>query len=209
MSLQKCIAIERQHADFWTALAEGYRLLKVTSTDLLQATSSSTVPNQLGDILSNTVLLFRPYFSWRGIVTGPDATRTNQLPITKDESLTNDMSKCKIKPNLAISIENKMDSDRLDLDQSVQICHKNCPFFTFCQSSAGNSHCLYQAVKGDHGTPDFTPCWLHSPFVILASRQVAVEEFIELLKDVTKHKSVELLCSFYTFAECSCYLWAR
>ena len=227
ISLQKCVAIERQHADFWMALAEGYRLLKVTYTGLLQSIySSSTVPNgdcganterlkipdQLGDILNNTVSLFRPYFSWRGIVNRPDATKMNQLLITtKNELLTSDVREQNSKPNQATVHENttKMNSERSDLEQSVDVCHKDCPFFTHSQSSAESNCCLYQTVMADLSTPTITLCLLHSPFVILASRQATIEKFIELLKSVGKSRSIELLCNFYTMSECSCYLWAR
>lgn len=224
ISLQKCVSMERQHADFWMALADGYRLLQVTYSGLLQSTSSSsTAPNsdddsgtsanvkqlnvseQLGDILSNTVSLFRPYFSWRDITNQPDAIKMKQLLITDNELLTSD------EPNLPASCENtaNMKSDQ----QSVNTeCHKNCPFFIQSQKiTESNSYsCLYQTVVGGVTTPNLLAlCLLHSPFVILASRQVTVGQFVELLKNIAKSRSIELLSSFYTMAECSCYLWAR
>lgn len=227
ISLQKCVGIERQHADFWMALADGYRLLQVTYSGLLQSTSSSStapssdndsgtsanvkqlnVSEQLGDILSNTVLLFRPYFSWRDITNQPDAIKMKQLLITDNELLTSDE---KVEPNLPAPCENtaNMKSDQ----QSVNTeCHKNCPFFVQSQSiTESNSYgSLYQTVVGGVITPNLLAlCLLHSPFVILASRQVTVGQFMELLKSVAKSRSIELLSSFYTMAECSCYLWAR
>lgn len=222
--------MERQHADFWMALADGYRLLQVTYSELLQSNYSSstasnsdngdtTSPNakqlnvsdQLGDILSNTVSLFRPYFSWRDITSGPDASKMKQLLITKDNMLTSDK---KDKSSLPIAHTNtaKMKSDHLDLEQSVNAwCLKDCPFFTHSQWSteSNSSCCIYRDVVGRLANPDLTLCLLHSPFVILASRQAAVDEFMELLKSIAQSRSIELLCSFYAMAECSCYLWAR
>ena len=219
ISLQKCIGVERQHADFWMILADGYRLLLANCSDLLHSctTPSSsdgtdgtaranveqpTVTDQLGDILSNTMSLFRPYFSWRDV-------KMNQLLITEDKLLNSD------EPNLSTTNENtaKMKSDHLDSEKSEQAwCHKNCPFFTHSHSSRTESSsycCLYRTAVGSLATPSLTLCLLHSPFVILASRQVTVQEFVELLKSITKCRSIEMLCNFYTMAECSCYLWAR
>ncbi len=214
-------------------LADGYRLLQANYSGLLQSTySSTTTPNsddgatsanmerltvsdQLQDILSNTVSLFRPYFSWRDITSGPDAAiKMNQLLVTNRELLTSDT---KInKPNLSTTDEDttRMKSDHLDSTERSETaqCHKDCPFFTHAYSNTENSsYChLYQTVVGGGlATSNLTPCLLHSPFVILASRQVTIEEFMELLKNITRSRSIELLCSFYTMAECSCYLWAR
>ena len=226
ISLQKCVSLERQHADFWMALADGYRLLQAIYSSLFQSISSNTAPgsddgaasvnieqlnmsDQLGDILSNTVSLFRPYFSWRGIISRSDAIKMNQLLITEDESLTNDE---KVKPNLSTPHENtaKRKSDHLDSEQSVNAwCHKGCPFFTHSQSTTESNCYIYRTVVGGLAAPDLILCLLHSPFVVLASRQATVEEFVELLKSIAKSRSIELLCNFYTMAECSCYLWAR
>ena len=208
------------------ALADGYRLLQATYSGLLQSISSSTAPgsndggtgasteqlnvsDQLEDILSNTVSLFRPYFSWRGIISRPDAIRMNQLLVSDDESLTSDE---KVKPNLSTPHENtaKRKPDHLHSEQSVNAwCHKGCPFFTHSQSTMENNCCFYREVVGGLAAPNVTLCLLHSPFVALASRQATVEEFMELLKSIAKSRSIELVCNFYTMAECSCYLWAR
>ena len=218
ISLQKCIGVERQHADFWMILADGYRLLQANCSGLLHSSttpSSSgnggaaranveqlTVTDQLGDILSNTVSLFRPYFSWRDV-------KMNQLLIAEDKLLNSD------ELNLSTTNENtaRMKSDHLDSEKSEKSwCHKDCPFFTHSHSSRTESSsycCLYRTAVGSLATLNLTLCLLHSPFVILASRQVTVEEFMELLKSITKSRSIEMLCNFYTMAECSCYLWAR
>ena len=213
ISLQKCVGIERQHADFWTMLADGYRLLQANCSGLLQSSTTPsndggstsanveqlTVSDQLGDILGNTVSLFRPYFSWRDI-------KMNQLLITEDELLDSDESTTN--ENTA-----RMKSDLLDSEKSEKAwCHKDCPFFTHSHSSSTESSsycCFYRTAVGGLATPNLTLCLLHSPFVFLTSRQVTIEEFMELLKSITKSRSIELLRSFCTMAECSCYLWAR
>lgn len=215
ISLQKCVAIERQHADFWMVLADGYRFLQMTynSDESGTDTEQPNISEQLGDILSNTVSLFRPYFSWRGIISRPDAIKKmNQLLISEDE-LTNDTSEQKIKHVSTLrDTTAKINSDHCDLErkQSANVwCHKDCPLFTHSRSSAESNCCLYRTVLGGLATPKLSLCLLHSPFVVLASRQATVEEFMELLKSMVKSRSIELLCSFYTMAECSCYLWAR
>lgn len=210
ISLQKCVAIERQHADFWMALADGYRYLQMTYNSDESGTGREqlNMPDHLGDILSNTVSLFRPYFSWRSIISRPDAIKKmNQLLISEEE-LTCDANGQNVKQNLSTPHENatKINSDHCDTEQW---CHKDCLFFTHSQSSTESNYCLYRAVLGDLATPKLSLCLLHSPFVVLASRQATVEEFMQLLKSVAKSRSIELLCSLYSTAECSCYLWAR
>lgn len=206
LSLQKCVAMERQHADFWLTLADGYRLLKVTCSDVLESSSDIgqwRVPEQLGHVLNNTVSLFRPYFSWRGIITKPSETKVNRELVT--EQLRSHINELTLESDLSAHEEAV---DLLPSDLGPSVCHKGCPFFTLSPLYVATSS-SYSAVIAGLGTPNLTMCLLHSPFPILASRQVAVEEFIELLKNVAKSTAVALLCNFYTLAECSCFLWAR
>lgn len=212
--------MERQHADFWLALAEGYHHLKVAYTNSSSGVFESasvdcgdgsesemekwTVTEELGHILHNTVSLFRPYFSWRTVTCTHSISHSSKPNGTKTEKTHNTIRK----EGSAYNHDCTQSDDHLKM--GLFICHKDCPFFNFSQSHKvlSDNYC-YSALVTESGATKLTLCLLHSPFVMLASRQVTVKEFCELLKSLTRSKAVDVWCNICTLAECSCYLWAR
>ena len=203
-------------------LAEGYKLLQeiYTSAGGPESTTPTAeaaaeregdaesddaaeeweVSQQLKDILRNTVSLFRPYFSWRSLISKPG--ETEEEVDTTLEKLANHLE---IGGEEKEAYEDEAKTDHSE--EGLKICNKDCPFFSHSHTSAT---CSLSTVLEGPLTPDTNNlCLIHSPFVILASRQVTVEEFIGLLKSFTKSKATTLLKNVCTLSECSCYLWAR
>lgn len=223
-SLQKCVAMERQHADFWLALAEGYGHLKVAYTNsssdgAFESASGEgsecemglwTVTEESGHILHNTVSLFRPYFSWRTVTHAANQNQT-KIRNTKEEcSVYNHDRDLKPKSNYSASVSSLETNSYDQSEKGLSVCNRDCPVFNFSQShKVVNTAYDYPTIVAESGGTKLTLCLLHSPFVMLASRQVTVEEFCELLKNLTRSKAVDVWCDFCALAECSCYLWAR
>lgn len=211
LSLQKCVALGRQHGDFWLSLAEGYRHLKTmyNCAAVLESTLSTDdveqqkLSEKFEHILSNTVSLFRPYFSWRSIVDKHKCTEMEG--VLYKEELVRQLSEQEI------SFVDETERDRLEAGL-LSDCHKDCPLFPGTLSSQLSSPkgCFYSTAIAGLSTPSLSLCVLHSPFVVLASRQVTAEDFIKLLnKTMSRSVANTLLCHFCDLAECSCYLWAR
>ena len=220
ISLQKCVALERQHADFWLALAEGYRHFKETCTTINLATLKLTntagngdiveqmveVSNKLDHILSNTVSLFRPYFTWRLVASKSDGQTVVDHTLDTGEPAGHLGDQEFDLPVHSDAMEVKSDSNA-----GLSVCHEGCPFYSHSRSGLPDGH-VYSSVLSEIGPdgPQFTNlCPLHSPFVLLASREVTVERFIELLRSTNKANACHLLSDVCSLSEISCHLWAR
>ena len=165
------------------------------------------ISEQVGHILSNTVSLFRPYFSWRrSVVTKPNGSKMDQqVRITDEADKCTDCLCDKTSEANPLMHEGVVERHSDDPKMELLVCHEDCPFFKTFLSSG----CSYLAVMVESAAAKLSLCLLHSPFVVLASRQSTVEEFVQLLNNVTRSKAVDLLCNFCTLAEYSCHLWAR
>ena len=187
-------------ADAYDHLRETY----ATSLDALKLTDTISDSNVMDQILSNTVSLFRPYFTWRQLALKSD-TRQTKVDITSVDKEEPISLLCEHESGLPVS------SGVLDGDSGVEllVCHKDCPFYSHSKNSLPESH-SYSTVLSEAGPQQVTSlCLLHSPFVMLASRQVTVEQFVELLNSTTKANACHLLCSVCELSQISCHLWAR
>ena len=211
------MTLERQHADFWLAMAEAYGHLKQTyamaDLDTLNLTDTicdSSVVNELktsdklNQILSNTVSLFRPYFTWRQLALKSD-TRQTKVDVAAVDTEEPIGHLCEQESVSRDVLDGKCDGDS---DVYVSLCHKDCPFYSHFKVSLPESH-TYSTVLSKACPQLNSFCLLHSPFVMLASRQVTVEQFIELLKSTTKAIAHHLLSSVCELSKISCHLWAR
>ena len=194
-------------AEAYTHLKQTYALKNLDALKLTDTISDSNVmdklitSDKLNQILSNTVTSFRPYFTWRQLALKSD-TRQTLTSVDTEEPVG---YLCEQECGLPVS------SDVLDGDSGVEllVCHKDCPFYPHSKNSLPESH-SYSTVMSEAGPQRVTSlCLLHSPFVMLASRQVTVEQFVELLNSTTKANACHLLGSVCELSEISCHLWAR
>ena len=194
ISLQKCVMLQPHHATYWLELAEGYNILRQSP--------DSTKENleHLEHILQNTVALFRPHFSWRDKTNSTAAIEMPDEQKQCEQKGSNSDKQASIKASSA-----EQSSFAVKVDGWSVNCSDCC--FSF-QHSQSNDH-----SATDDKMSSISICPLHSPFTILMSRTLSVNEFVATLKNSNSVEGttivLECLSRFYCWVQCSCFLLAR
>lgn len=184
------------------------------------------------DILSRTVQLFRPYFSWRVKVADmEDAVNIggDDKELRKQQQLQHPT------PPSTFRAENHSEDPSPGSSISSLTCAKHCPFYgslsgggscasgreyvftVLHSSSCGEEEDDHHPPAPSHASllpcPPLQLCLDHSLFAVLVRGLVspeAVVQMVEILQGKSPSLgSLKLLCTFCAMSECSCLLWAR
>ena len=195
-------------------------------------TESSASPGNLEVILTQTLQLFRPYFSWRekvaGNVTDSDCNEDG-CAVPSEGSMG---SECKFQNgashHVACAPTRELEADISTALDSASGCSRDCIFFnalvfqnptlysrTLLNCCPPDQHIQLSSGNGNKLVPHLTLplCIAHSPFVMLIRRALSPKELVCTIKELhgmsQRTFAHQLLSSVYAMAACSCLVWAR
>ena len=248
-ALQQCILLQRSHASFWVDLARAYGDLPqqwsgkpMTGLGIAgessheegtaERTEQDDCPSHnncgksiifaTGDIFSRTVLLLRPYVSWRRDL---DDSCTSKVNSNTSNLCCSELDALNEAPHQHCSADFPV-----ELQSASHRCTELCPLNKIALSrDDGKSSFSYlslitgavREVEDSPSQPESMEvdkcaasslqhlCFEHSIFVVLVRGFVSSDDLAKALEQMKFEHSSSILDQFCDMAQCCCLMWTR